>query len=84
MLPLNVIRGLVLVLVRVEPSITNKNLSAIVKMLPESLTNGPARVTVAGPVTTSELSSTRKKLSPGSMPSVWTVSDPILKVLFVN
>ena len=84
-LPLSVIRGLVVVLVKVEPSVTRKNLSAMVKVLPESLTRGPARVTVAAPVTVSPaLSSTRKKLSPGSWPFVWTVSDPMLKVLFVN
>ena len=84
-LPLSVIRGLVVVLVKVEPSITRKKSSAIVNVLPESLTSGPARVTVAAPVTVlPELSSTRKKLSPGSPPSDSTVSDPMLKVLFVN
>ena len=67
-LPLSVIRGLVVVLVKVEPSTTSKNLSAIVKVLPESLTSGPAKVTVAGPVTVIALSSTRKKLSGGSLP----------------
>ena len=85
-LPLNVIRGLVVVLVKVEVEpLTRRKLSATIKVLPESLTSGPARVTVAAPVTVlPELSSTRKKLSPGSPPSDSTVSDPMLKVLFVN
>ena len=48
-------------LVNIEPSFTERKLSAIVKVLPESLTSGPARVVVPE-------SSTRKKLSGGSLP----------------
>jgi len=59
--------------------------SAMVKVLPESSTSGPFRVTVAAPVTVSLwLSSIRKKLSPGSPPPVCTVSSPMLKVLLVD
>jgi hypothetical protein len=49
LLPLNWIRGFVDVLFNLDPSTTDKRLLKILKVLPESLSNGPASVTVAGP-----------------------------------
>ena len=48
-LPLRVMRGLVVVLLKEELSLTLRKLRAIVKVLPESVRRGPFRVKVAGP-----------------------------------
>ena len=89
-LPLSVMRGLeqiVSVQVNVEPSRTLRKRYKIVKVLPLSVNNGPARVTVAGPLGAGSvgpaLSSTRKK-SPMSPPVDPIPFVPTLSVLPEN
>ena len=48
-LPLRVMRGLVVVLLKEELFFTLRKLRAIVKKLPESVRRGPAKVKIAGP-----------------------------------
>lgn len=48
-LPLRVMRGLVVVLLKEELFLTLRKLLAIVKVLPESVRRGPAKVKIAGP-----------------------------------
>ena len=74
-LPLNCIRGSVEVLVNVEPSVTLKKRLVMLKVLPESLTSGPASVTVDGAEVPGLKSFTFVKV---------TRLEPISKVLFVN
>jgi len=83
-LPVSVMRGLVVVLVKVELSTTRKYLNNISKELALSVNNGPAKVTLAGPVTSVlTLSSTRKK-SPMSLPVDPIPFVPTLSVLLEN